>query len=272
MVSRGRGYAELARDFRWVIPPRFNIADVCADRWAVADPQRPALIRYDGRGGTSITTYQTLKSESDRFAVALRRRGVQQGDRIAVLLPQSVETVVAHLAAYKLGAIALPLAALFGVEALSYRLRIAGAKVIVTDGSGVAKLDRIEEALPDLEMVLSIDGPGDGAEGFRETLGPSDSAFVPAVTKPDDPALMIFTSGTTGPPKGALHGHRVLIGHLPGITFSHEFFPQPGDRMWTPSDWAWAGGLFNALLPALYFGVPTVFGPSGPSIRKRRSG
>jgi acetyl-CoA synthetase len=75
---------------------------------------------------------------------------------------------------------------------------------------------------------------------------------------------MIFTSGTTGPPKGALHGHRVLLGHLPGIQFSHAGLPQDGDRLWTPSDWAWAGGLLNCLLPSLAFGVPVVFGPFGP--------
>src|SRR5690606_7561935 len=74
----------------------------------------------------------------------------------------------------------------------------------------------------------------------------------------DDPALMIFTSGTTGPPKGALHGHRVLLGHLPGVQMPHEFLPQQGDRLWTPADWAWAGGLLNVLLPGLHLGVPVV--------------
>ena len=84
--------------------------------------------------------------------------------------------------------------------------------------------------------------------------------FDAADTTPDDPAMMIFTSGTTGPPKGALHGHRVLLGHLPGFQLHHDFLPRPGDLMWTPADWAWAGGLLNALLPSLYFGVPVVFG------------
>src|SRR5439155_4483488 len=75
---------------------------------------------------------------------------------------------------------------------------------------------------------------------------------------PDDPAMMIYTSGTTGPPKGALHGHRVLLGHLPGVELPHDFFPQPGDRFWTPSAWAWAGGLLDVLLPSLAHGVPVV--------------
>jgi acetyl-CoA synthetase len=258
-------YAALYRDFRWTIPARFNIAEACVDRWAAGAPDRTALIRTDGAGGMETIAYGTLKADSDRLALALGRRGLKRGDRIAILLPQSVETVLAHLAAYKLGAVAVPLAALFGPEALAYRLKISGAKAIVTDGTGLDKVAKVSEPLPDLDIRLSTDGAAAGAESFHSALGSTDgAALVPETTTPDDPAMMIFTSGTTGPPKGALHGHSVLIGHLPGLTFSHEFLPQPDDRIWTPSDWAWAGGLLNALLPALYFGVPVVFGPFRP--------
>ncbi|HEY4863374.1 MAG TPA: AMP-binding protein, partial [Xanthobacteraceae bacterium] len=107
-------------------------------------------------------------------------------------------------------------------------------------------------------LVLSTDGPDDCARGFNETIERAAAAFTPAETGPDDPALMIYTSGTTGQPKGALHGHRVLLGHLPGVELPHDFFPQPGDRFWTPSDWAWAGGLLDVLLPSLHFGVAVV--------------
>ena len=112
--------------------------------------------------------------------------------------------------------------------------------------------------MPDLELVLSVDGAADGAEDFHAVLARAADEFTPVATRSDDPALMVYTSGTTGPPKGALHAHRVLIGHLPGIEFPHEFLPQPGDRFWTPADWAWAGGLLNVLLPALRYGVPVV--------------
>ncbi len=104
----------------------------------------------------------------------------------------------------------------------------------------------------------SVDGPGGGVEGFFETLARASPEFAPVNTSADDPALMVYTSGTTGPPKGALHAHRVLLGHLPGIEVPHEFLPQPGDRFWTPADWAWAGGLLNVLLPGLHYGVPVV--------------
>lgn len=261
MLAPATSYPEIIRDFHWSIPSRFNIGVACADSWAKAEPDRVALMRYETGGRIETISYGVLRAESNRLAQALRARGIRRGDRVAILLPQSLETVLGHLATYKLGAIAVPLAALFGSEALSYRLRMSGAKAILTNASGVRKLAEISGDLPELEIIASADGPDGSAEGFWQMLESFDKDFVAEDTSPDDPALMIFTSGTTGPPKGALHAHRVLLGHLPGIAFSHEFMPRPGDRMWTPSDWAWAGGLLNALLPSLYFGVPVVFGP-----------
>jgi acetyl-CoA synthetase len=166
------------------------------------------------------------------------------------------------MAAYKLGVIAVPLAALFGVDALSYRLRDSAAKVLVTNAAGLAKLGQIAEPLPELVLAISTDGPDGGAEGFDRLLEGESADFTPVDSGPDDPALMIYTSGTTGNAKGALHGHRVMLGHLPGVEMPHEFLPQPGDLIWTPADWAWAGGLLNNLLPALHHGIPIVARPA----------
>lgn len=261
MANQRVSFEALTGAFRWSLPSRFNIAVACCDRWAAADPNRIALIRSHIDGSTSTVNYGELRRDSDRFAFALTVRGINVGDRVAVLLPQSREAVVTHFAVYKLGGIAVPLAALFGTDALRYRLRTAGARAIVTDTFGAARIREIARDLPELETIISIDGPDGTIEGWHESLAGVGDRFQLADTVPNDPALMIFTSGTTGPPKGALHGHRVLWGHLPGCRFTHDFFPQPDDRVWTPSDWAWAGGLLNALLPSLYFGVPVVFGP-----------
>lgn len=260
ILPRGTSYEALVRSFRWSIPQSFNIAVACVDRWAEAEPARPALIRYDD-GRQSVITYGELRRDTDRLAHALRARGIGRGDRIAVFLPQSAETVVAHMAAYKLGAVVAPLAALFGPEALRVRVAASGVTAAVTDGAGAATLGALGDAAASLQTIISVDGPDAGTEGWRESIEPHRAPFQAVDTGPDDPALMIFTSGTTGPPKGALHGHRVLAGHLPGFAFTHDFAEGPGARFWTPSDWAWAGGLLNALLPALFFGVPVVFGP-----------
>lgn len=261
MLTPAASYEELIANFRWQMPPRFNIAVACCDRWAAKEPDRVALIAYEHSGAMTPTSYGALKTISDCLAHALRDRGVSRGDRVALLLPQSVETVAGHFATYKLGAIAVPLAALFGIDALRYRLATSAAKAIITDAAGLAKVATLTADLPELGSIICIDGPSGSAEGWHEALVGQGAPFEAVDTLPDDPALMIFTSGTTGPPKGALHAHRVLLGHLPGMQFTHELLPQPGDRLWTPSDWAWAGGLLNCLLPGLYFGVPVVFGP-----------
>jgi acetyl-CoA synthetase len=258
MLPDIHGYDRLIREFRWQIPARYNIGvDVC-DRWAKRVPNQAAILEVNARGDVTPITYADLRQRSNRLASALAARGVKRGDRVAVLLPQVHQTAVAHIAIYKIGAIAVPLAALFGVDALEYRLRDAGVKAIVTNGVGATKLAGIRGALPELQSVLCTDGASGGAEDYNAALAGASTDFTPADTSPDDPGLMIYTSGTTGPAKGALHGHRVVLGHMPGVEFPHEFFPQPGDRFWTPADWAWAGGLLNSLLPSLHFGIPIV--------------
>jgi acetyl-CoA synthetase len=254
-------YDDLYRDFAWTVPDDFNIGRAVSDDWAEQAPDRVCLEHFSPDGNHLSMTYRELADRSSSIANALVSLGFRRGDRIALLLPQSFETVIAHVAIYKMGAIAVPLALLFGVEALEYRLKIAGVAAVITNSFGLERIRQIRERLPDLVSVISVDGSSDALSfaGLAEAHPP---VFDVAATGPDEPALMIFTSGTTGPPKGALHGHRVLAGHIPGMQFAHEGFPQPGDKMWTPSDWAWAGGLLNALLPSLLLGVPVVSSPA----------
>ncbi len=258
MLTRADSYAALHRDFRWQVPDRYNIGvDVC-DRWAAVEPGRLALSFIGPDGAARDYSYGELRAWSNRLANLLRDLGIGRGDRVAVLLPQAPETAVAHIAIYKLGAIAVPLFALFGPEALQYRLANSGAKLVVTNGDGAAKLAEIRPSLPDLKHVLCIDGAAPGCRDLAADLGTQAPDFEPVDTAADDPALIIYTSGTTGQPKGALHAHRVLPGHLPGVEMSHDLLPQPRDKIWTPADWAWIGGLLDVLMPALHHGVPVV--------------
>ncbi|WP_299818494.1 AMP-binding protein [uncultured Roseibium sp.] len=258
MLQPAGDYDTLKARFRWALPTTYNMAGAVNDRWAASDPQRLAIRHVLSDGSLQDWSHQTLNRAANRFANALQAQGIGRGDRVALLLPQIPQTAIGHLAAYKLGAIAVPLASLFGHEALRYRLSDSGARALVTDSAGLAKLVEIQDDLPSLELVVSVDGPDSGVHAFEELLAAASDSFETLQTTPDDPALMIYTSGTTGQPKGVLHGHRVLAGHMPGIELSQNFLGRSGDILWTPADWAWAGGLLNALFPALALGVPVV--------------
>ncbi len=258
MLPDGATYDEVQKHFRWDIPERYNIGVDVSDKWADAEPGRVALEWVLPSGVVSRYSFADLKGLSNRLANLLRANGVERGDRVAVLLPQSLHTAIGHIAIYKLGAIAVPLFTLFGTEALQYRLADSGTCAVVTDAEGVAKLKDIRSTLPDLQTIICTDGAHGEAIDLQPALAAQSEAFAPVATHADDPALIIYTSGTTGQPKGALHAHRVLLGHLPGVEMSHGFFPRAGDKIWTPADWAWIGGLIDVLLPALHHGVTVV--------------
>ena len=249
---------------RWRIPERFNMGVAVCDKQKQRDV---ALIHPLGGDEVREYTFGDLKRLSNRLANVLVANGINRGDRVGILLPQTPETATAHIAIYKAGMVAMPLFVLFGADALEYRLADSGARALITDRENAAKLVEIRDLLPDLELVLSIDGPADdgagGALDYQDALAGVSDKFDPVDTLAEEPGLLIYTSGTTGPPKGALHAHRVLIGHMPGVEMIFDFFPQPGDVAWTPADWAWIGGLYDVLMPALYRGVPQVINPPG---------
>jgi acetyl-CoA synthetase len=247
-----------AQGFVWRVPDRFNIAVACCDSWAAAEPGREAIRHIRSDGTVEGWSYGRLKEASDRFANALAARGVGRGDRVAVLLPQGPEVLVTHFAVQKLGAVVLPLFTLFGPDALAFRLADSGAKAIVTNPENLGKVQDLRDACPDLGQIYVTGRARDGVRGLDDDIAAASPHLTPVATRADDPATLIYTSGTTGAPKGALHAHRFLIGHLPCVELHHELFPRPGDVGWTPADWAWIGGLMDLALPCLYFGVPLV--------------
>ncbi len=244
--------------FRWQIPGRYSIAEDMVGRWARAEPGRLALRHLPAEGPAEDWSYGALDRAANRLANLLAARGIGRGDRVGVLLPQAPEVILTHVAAYRLGAIVVPLFTLFGPDGLEYRLRDAGVRALVTDPANAPKIAEIRARLPELGLVLSTESAAEGAEALAPLLERASDRREPVALGPEDPAFISYTSGTTGQPKGALHAHRVLLGHLPGVQLTHEMFPRPGDRMWTPADWAWMGGLCNIAMPSLRFGVPLV--------------
>lgn len=258
MLSHATSYRELREGFSWRVPARYNLGvDVC-DKWALRDPDRVAIAHVDADGAVHEYSFAQLRALSNRLAGLLRSSGVGRGDRVAILLPQCPETAYGHIAVHKLGAISLPLFTLFGPEALQYRLHDSGACCVITDARGAAALAGIRASLPELKSIFCIDTLKTGEIDLKSAMAGFPDVFEPVDTAADDPALIIYTSGTTGQPKGALHAHRCLLGHLPGVEMSHDFFPHAGDRIWTPADWAWIGGLLDVLMPALHHGVTVV--------------
>ncbi|HEX2393142.1 MAG TPA: AMP-binding protein [Solirubrobacterales bacterium] len=251
-------YAALRKQFRWELPADLNIGVLCADRHA---SDELALIHVEPDSGRREYTFGDLRRLSDQLANALRGIGVEAGDRVGIVLPQRLETGLAHLAVYKLGAIAVPMSTLFGPQGFTYRLGDCAARAVITGAEHVEVVAAVAAELGGLQIVVVDDAVAAPHHGFWPMLEAASDRFQPQPTTPDTPALLIYTSGTTGAPKGALHGHRALLGHLPGFQLSHDFFPHRGDRFWTPADWAWIGGLFDALMPTWYYGRPIVSAP-----------
>ncbi|HXC37936.1 MAG TPA: AMP-binding protein [Burkholderiales bacterium] len=251
-------YQEIYSAFQWRVPEYFNIAEACC-RDHAGDAGRVALICEDERGVAQNWTFAALARDANRLSNALAALGVKAGGRVAIMLAQRPETAIAHFACYQLGAIAMPLSILFGPEALEQRLADSEAVAAVADPIALANLETLRARLPALSHVVGVAGArASGTHDWQALLARASDRFQPVRTRASDPALLIYTSGTTGPPKGALMPHRALLGNLPGFTCSHDVFPQPGDVFWSPADWAWTGGLMDALLPTLYHGYPLV--------------
>ncbi|MFF2299298.1 AMP-binding protein [Arthrobacter sp. NPDC058127] len=253
-----------AEAFRWRVPEQFNIAEACTDLQPSHDP---ALI-VDRGGSVSTYSFGQLGSLSRKFMGLLQRWGLEEGDRVAVMVSQGIEVLTAHLGSFRGGFVTVPLSIKFGAGAVAYRLQHSGAKVLVIDEQCY---DRVKEALaktPEIQHVLVVGENGLHPETgcgslhrYDTELDAEPESTRRVLTGPQSPAIIIYTSGTTGNPKGALHGHQVLLAHMPGVRTAFGNAPQPQDVFWTPADWAWIGGLFDVLFTALSLGCPVVATP-----------
>lgn len=188
--------------FRWKVPATYNIATDVVDRHAAARPDAVALIFEDDTGAVRTYSFRDIQRLANRFANTLRAFGMGPGDRLAVLLGQRPETAFAHIGAYKMGAVAIPMFTLFGADALRFRLVDSQARALVTDAENYPKVATLRQDLPGLEHVFLIDGAEAGAIDLWAEMEKASDAFETLATAADAPALLSYTSGTTGPPKG----------------------------------------------------------------------
>ncbi len=261
--AMGDPYDSIYRSFRWQVPRHFNLFEACCARWARQTPQATALICEHERGDVAQFSYADLHASALRLAAALAALGVARGDRVAIVMPQRFETAVAHMAVSALGAVAMPLSMLFGPDALAYRLNDSQAVLAIVDGSAIEPLLAVRAECAALRTVVSVgEAAGRGDIDWQACLLGRHAAITPVQTLADDPAVLIYTSGTTGAPKGALIPQRALIGNLTGFVASQNWYPHRAGVFWSPADWAWTGGLMDALLPTLFFGQ-TVLGYQG---------
>jgi len=263
-------YQAIHQGFGWKVPKRFNMAQACCGQWAAqpATARRVAIREHvAGQGLGRSWTFGQLQQDANRLSRVLQAQGVQRGDRVAIVLPQRFETAVAYMAVLQMGAVAMPLSMLFGPEALSFRINDSQARVAVCDESTVQALQQARADCPGLQSLIGVGQAGALAElDYAQAMASQGTSFKAVSTLAEDPAVLIYTSGTTGNPKGALIPHRALIGNLTGFVCSQNWFgfdPFDASRpskavFWSPADWAWTGGLMDALLPSLYFGRPIV--------------
>jgi acetyl-CoA synthetase len=249
-------YANLYETYRWQVPADFNITELCCSRWS-SDPDRVAIF-FDDLHGDRVVTYAQLQQDANRLSNVLTGLGVTRGTRVAIILPQRPEVAVAHLACHQLGAIAMPMSVLFGPDALQYRLQDSGAMIAIADPASLQNIRQIRTTCPQLKRVIAIDDYGRDCMTWETAMRSASDQFTAVGTQANDAAILIYTSGTTGSPKGALIPQSALLGNLTGFVASQNWFPQEDDVFWSPADWAWTGGLMDALLPTLYFGRPIV--------------
>jgi len=259
MIRAGEyaSFEDACARFRWNVPERYNLAEAVCGRHA-GDPAAVALIYEDATGRARPYTFAELDRRGSRFASVLAGLGIGRGDRVAIIMPQRPEVLVAHLGVCKLGAIAVPLSKLYAAAALEYRLGHSGTAVVVADAPNAVKVEEIADRLPELRRVLVSDPGAPPEQDLAGLLDRASDRHAAAETLAEDPSMILYTSGTTGPPKGSLEAHRKLIGFVPPFQLLHNFAPRPDDVFWTPADWAWVGGLFDLLLTAWWCGRPVV--------------
>lgn len=253
-------YEQAYADFSWDIPKSFNIPAHVCQRWAERPDgkQRVALFYEYVDGGQETYTFWQVQREVNRVSNVLRDVGVSDGTRVGIILGKRPETLFANLATLQAGGISVPLSVLYGTEGLTYRLQHSKTEVAIVDQERAEMLAELRPKLEHLETVLTIDCPRETGDcAWREAVSGADTTFDAVESGAEDSAYILYTSGTTGKPKGVHHAHRCLAGYFPGWQLINDF-PEEGAVYYTPAGWSWVGGLFATVWCAWSYGHPVV--------------
>lgn len=232
-IARVKPYREFAAEFRWDVPATFNFGTDVVDAWA-HERDGPAIIAENARGDVRTLTFSDVSRQSNRLANVLRAEGVGKGDRVVVMLPRIPEWQIALVACLKLGAIVIPSIEMLTAKDVAYRVRNAGAKAAICRAEHTAKFAEVGD-------IVTVRVALGGAPGWLDwnaatTDAPEESA--PAVVAAEDPAVMYYTSGSTGLPKGVLHASRAIYAWRMAAIYWLDLTPD--DRIWCTADTGWS--------------------------------
>lgn len=252
-------HPELYASFQWLVPTQFNIAQACLYQWAQnpSEGRRVAVFHENTHGDVDIWSYARLVSTTNQLANGLQKMGVSRGDRVAIMMGQRPETIVAYMAVFAVGAIAVPLQPTLNTHELAFCINDAQIRAAVIDAKSLPGLLQAQSQAPGLGQIVGLDFQHEATILWRTLLARQTNVFTPVNMRPDSPAMLFYSRHDTQQ-LGALLSHGALVGNLPGFVASQNWFPQKGDVFWTPTDWRNPSGLMNALLPVLYFGYPIV--------------
>lgn len=245
-------YLELYNNFRWGLPEHFNFATDVVDRHA-RDASRPALLGSDEHGREERYTFRDLQQLSNQFANVLTELGIRKGDVVLVILPRIPAWQVVMLGLLRVGAVAAPGATLLQPKDIGYRAQLSEAKAVITDVENSAKVEAARKDAPGLRHCLLVGGSHTGWVSYEEEMAQASTEFQAEPTLARDPALIYFTSGTTGGPKMVLHSHAYTYAHR--VTGEYWLDLRPDDLHWNLSDTGWAKAAYSTLFGPWHVGA-----------------
>ena len=255
--------------WEWKVPTFFNIGAACADsqvNTALADSL--AMIVEDDALGTETITFNALSHKTNQFAQLLRNLKLNKGDRVLVRLPNSLAYPIAFLGTMKMGAIAVPTSTLLTAEEVAYLAKDSGATVLVTDAKAwqamSAQIKQNLQQTPHLQHIVVTEVDTVEADNQLNVL--SFTAALAAITDiapvektlAEDPAYLVYTSGTTGYPKGVLHAHRAMLGRQPAAQYWFNYAEDTQDRIMHSGKFNWTYVLGSGLMDPLYLGKTVI--------------